>query len=552
MNRALAPLALAALLSAAAGCATAPGANSAVAPPRLVVLLALDGFPQRQLTGYLDQLAPDGLRRFIDRGAWFSNAQQGHSLTTTAPGHAVMLTGAYPHRSGIIANEWRDPVTFVQQYCVADPEHTYIGEPTRKLDGTSPKNLMVETVGDVLRRLNPQSRVLSVSAKDRGAILTAGRAGTAYMYQDRSGRFASSTYYMREHPPWVVEFNARRPADRFFHAEWKPLLAATEYARSVVDDQPWYASGGKLPKVMGEGSAAPGPAFYNQLLASPFMDELVIEFARAAMAAERLGADDAPDILVVSLKAHDFINHAWSAESRLSHDHVLRLDLMLQDFFRHLDSVVGRDRYLAVLTSDHGFTPAPEFSAAQGRDARRFNINPGVARIGTALDARFGPGKWLLGRSADTLVVNHALAREKGVDADAVIEEARRLLLAEPIVEAAYTRREMESGSRAGAPWFERMSRTFHPQRSGDVQFVIRRYWMLVGPATRAAATHGSPHPEDTIVPIAFYGPRWIVPGRNDAPVETADIAPTIARILGIPAPAASEGKLLPILAVRP
>ena len=122
------------------------------------------------------------------------------------------------------------------------------------------------------------------------------------------------------------------------------------------------------------------------------MDQLVIDFARAALAAERLGADDAPDILVVSLKAHDFINHAWSAESRLSHDHVLRLDLMLQDLFAHLDAVVGRDRYLAVLTAVHGFTPAPELSAARGRPGRRYDLNPGVARIGAVLEARFGPG----------------------------------------------------------------------------------------------------------------------------------------------------------------
>lgn len=540
---------MAALLAAVAGCATAPGPATHAAPPRLVVLFALDGFPQRQLIGYLDQLAPDGFRRFIDRGAWFSQALQGHSITNTAPGHAVMLTGAYPHRSGIISNEWRDPVTFAHQYCVADPEHTYIGEITETLDGTSPKNLMVETVGDVLRRLDPKSRVIAVSSRDRAAILPAGKTGTAYMYQARTGRIGSTTYYMREHPPWVVEFNARRPADRYFHAEWKPLLAPPAYARSVPDGQPWFARGGILPKVIGEGSAAPGPAFYSELLASPFMDELVIEFARAAIAAERLGTDDAPDVLVVSLKAHDFINHAWSAESRLSHDHVLRLDLMLQDFFQHLDTVVGKDRYLAVVTSDHGFTPAPEWSAAQGHDARRYNLNPGVARIGAALEARFGRGRWLLGRSANALVVNHALATQRNVNVDEVIEEARRLLLAEPVIEAAYTRNEIESGSRTGHPWFDRVSRSFYPGRSGDVHYVIRRYWMIAGPTTHSAATHGSPHPEDANVPIAFYGPAWIAPGRRDAPVETVDIAPTIARILGVPAPSASEGKVLPILA---
>lgn len=537
--------ALAAAL-ALAGCAASLAPAAAAEKPRLVVFLVVDGLPQRQVVDYRDQLAPDGLRRFLDRGAWFTDAHYGHSNTQTAPGHATMLTGAYPHRSGIIANEWRNPATGEVEYNTGDPAASYIGHKTHRLDGTSPKNLRAETVGDVLRRLDVRSKVIGISGKDRGAILPAGHRGTAYMYQAQTGEFASTTYYMKTHPQWVVDFHARKPADAYFQKEWQPLLDAPAYARSLPDGQSWYAKwGGKLPMKLGEGMAAPGPRFYAAVLASPFGDELMLAFARAAIAGEELGKDDVPDILSVSLSSHDYINHGFSAESRISHDHLLHLDRHLERFFRDLDATVGKDRYVVALTADHGFMPAPELSQSQGRDAGRLSGSQLVAQMNAGLAQRFGPGQWVLGVSAQALVLNHALVAERKLDAAALQEEARSLLLAEKVVAAAYTRREIETGSRAGAPFFEQVRRSWDSARSADIAIILKPYWMY---SSASATTHGSPHPYDTQVPILFYGPRWVKPGRVDARVEVADIAPTLARILGIPAPSSSEGKPLPLM----
>jgi hypothetical protein len=299
--------------------------------PRLVVLLVVDGLPMRQVTDYRQQLAPDGLARFLDRGTWYADAHYGHAFTVTAAGHATMLTGAYSHRSGIIGNDWRDRFTGERIYCTGDTTATYIGHAAKPLDGTSPRNLQVDTVGDVLRRADPRSKVIGVSGKDRGAILPAGKTGTAYMYMSSSGQFASSTFYMPRHPEWVDRFNAAKPADRFFKAQWKPALDDAAYAQSLGDNQPWFGTRvGKLPMTYGASDDKPGPGFYGSLLVGPFADQLTLDFARAALAGEQLGQDEATDILSVSLSGHDYVNHAWSAESRLSHDHLLQLDRMLQ------------------------------------------------------------------------------------------------------------------------------------------------------------------------------------------------------------------------------
>ena len=542
LRLAAALLAVAALL---AGCAGAPPAAVAERP-RLVVLIVMDGLPQAQLAAYRDQYGRDGFNRFLKQGAWFAEAHYGHAYTVTAAGHAVMLTGAYPHRTGIIGNEWRDPATGQLVYCTGDPAHAWLGHATPRLAGTSPANLRAESLGDVLRRVDARSKVIAVSGKDRGAILPAGRAGTAYLYMRQSGQFASTTWYMPEHPAWVRAFNDAKSADRYFGARWEPLLPAMAYARSVPDGQAWVAPGATLPKTLGEGQESPGPLFYDSLVASPFGDALALDFARAAIAGEALGADGSPDILSVSLSGHDYVNHAWGMESRISHDHVLQLDNLLAAFLRDLDRKVGRDNYVAVLTADHGFMPVPEFARSQGRDAGRRKAGETLAALEAGLAKRFGAGRWVRGWSAHGVLLDRAGATARGLDPRLLYDEAARLLAADPAVAAAFTRAELEAGGTTGVPYLAAARRSWHPALSADVQVIPRRGWMFSSYAT--GTTHGSPHSYDTHVPILFYGPKWVKPGRVDGRVEVVDIAPTLAAILGIAAPSSSEGRPLPIL----
>ncbi len=526
--------------------------TGAAAPnrPRLVVLIAIDGLPQRQVLAYRDQLAPDGLARFLDRGRWFANAHYAHGFTVTCPGHATLLTGAYPHRTGIIGNDWRDAQTGAPVYCASDISAQYIGNPTQPLDGTSPKNLRVETVGDVLRRADPRSKVIAVSGKDRGAIMPAGKAGTAYMYMGRNGQFASTTYYMKEHPAWVNAFNAQRFADRYFQTEWKPLLEPAAYARSLPDNQVWFGpAGGALPMRYGApDEQTPGPNFYGSLMRGPFGDALTLDFARAAIAGEGLGQGGAPDILSISLSGHDYVNHAYSAESRLSHDHVLQLDRMLQSFFHDLDKRIGADRYVMALTADHGFMPAAGRTQELGEPHGYIDSRQVLRNLNTGLQSEFGAGDWVIGYSGSSLLMNTALIAQRKLDRQAVAEAARKRLLAQDGFAVAYTRQELQSGSRAGAPYFAALQNSWHPDVSGDVQYAVAPHWMW---GTRGmGAAHGSPYAFDTHVPIMLYGPAWIGKGRIDKPVEVTDIAPTLAKLLGIAQPAATEGQVLPLMAL--
>ena len=350
-----------------------------IAPPKLVVVVVIDGLPQEQLLKSYDLLLPNGFRRLMDKGAWFSDAHQAHAFTVTAVGHASILSGAYPYQTGIIANDWKSrDGKFI--YNTADAAHKYLdGTPTTEDDGVSPKNLQVSLLGDELRYAsNNASRIFSVSGKDRGAILMAGKSGTAYMLSKKTGRFTSTSYYMDKHPLWWETYYAKQPQNRWFHQRWNLLLEDPKaYQRALPDGQPWAAVYNNMTSKMGYmyglGEITPGSIYYSMLIAGPFGDEATAEFATTLLKGESIGRNpkNATDILTVSFSSHDYINHNFGPESLQSMDHLIRLDRTLATFFDAVDAQVGRDHVLSLLTADHGFMNTPEYSVARGFDAGR-------------------------------------------------------------------------------------------------------------------------------------------------------------------------------------
>ena len=518
---------------------------SAAGGPALVVVLVIDGLPQEQLVKYRDLYGPGGFRRLLEDGAWFGNAHHMHAATLTAPGHATMLTGSYPYRNGIIANEWIDRRTFEPTYNTGDAAHSYLGHASKKLDGTSPARLRASTVGDEMKYSNNgQSRVVAVSGKDRGAILLAGKRGTAYMYMAESGMFASSTYYMNEHPAWHAAYYAKRPQDRWMGEAWTLLLPEAAYARSQPEGQAW-----QRPYVGGaRGFPFPLPrepkTYYQQLIRTPFGDEATLEFARAAIEGENLGRNPAgvPDLLGISLSTHDYVNHGFGPESRVSQDHLLRVDRALAGFFDYVDERIGLDKVLIALTADHGFMNAPEFSVAGGLAGARLNGPKLMGDLNTALQARFGVKGNLAPRFGfPAIPLDGELIAKNLLNRAEVEAHAARVLLDMPGIAAVYTRTQLESGVLPATPVSAQVLRSWNREVSGDLYIVQQPFALFGG----LVATHGSPYSYDTNVPLVFYGRRWIKPGKYPQAAAVADLAPTLSYLLEIRPPSASEGRVL-------
>jgi len=532
------------LLAPVAYAATKPVPDQAAAP-KLVVVMVIDGLPAEQLQRYRQQFGQGGLRRLMEQGASFTNAHQAHGVTVTAIGHSAVLSGAYPYRHGIIGNNWIDARGRLV-YCTEDARYKYIGEETGEHDGTSPAKLRVDTLGDQLRYASGnRSKVVTVSGKDRGAILLAGKTGTAYMFMDKTGDFASSTYYMQQHPAWVERFRAAKPQDRYYAKSWKPLLPDTAYADDAPDPAPGLKSPNRFPFTFYSESGAPASDYYGRLKTSPAVDELTLDFARAAVEGENLGsnASGATDLLGISLSGHDYVNHAYGPESRMSHDHLQQIDRQIAGFFDYLDKRIGMDKVLVVLTADHGFANTAEFSQGRHLDAARVDPKPLVAKLEAALAERFRITGLVRNSYLPEIYLDYAaIERNKLVRRD-VEDHAARFLLTQPGIADVFTRSQLEQGVAATSRVATLMQRAWNRELSGDLMVVTSAYSSFG--SGDSGATHGTPYAYDTNVPLLIMGGRWVRPGVQAQYAEVVDIAPTLAQILHLRPPAAAEGRVL-------
>ena len=526
-----------------------------IVPPKLVVVVVIDGLPQEQLLKSYDLLAPNGFRRLMDKGAWFSDAHQAHAITVTAVGHATILSGAYPYQTGIIGNDWRSrDGKFI--YNTADAAHKYLdGTPTTEDDGVSPKNLQVSMLGDELRyATNNAGRIFSVSGKDRGAILMAGKTGTAYMLSKKTGRFTSTSYYMNKHPAWWETYYEKKPQDQWFHKRWNLLLEDPKaYQRVLADGQPWAAVYNNMTSKMGYmyglGEITPGPIYYSMLIAGPYGDEATAEFSASLMKGESIGKNPsgATDILTVSFSSHDYINHNFGPESIQSMDHLLRLDRTLAKFFATIDAQVGRDNVLTLLTADHGFMNTPEYSTARGFDAGRVDPKALRGTVNALAEKKFGIANLAPQHMTGGWTLDYAAMDAKGVNREEVENFMARAVLEQPGMAFAFTRSQLERGTLPATRVATLVQRAWHRQFAIDLVVVQKPFYYFQSPSNspQAVCSHGSPYSYDTNVPLMVEGSKWIKAGRYGQYAETVDIAPTLAQILNVRVPSASEGKVL-------
>lgn len=487
---------------------------------RLVLLVAVDQLRHDYLTRFRTEYS-GGFARLLADGASFSDARLEHYPTVTAIGHSTMLTGALPSVSGIIGNDWYDRAEGKSVTSVSDPGTTLIGA---EGTGSSPHRLQVPTLGDELKvatRGDTAPKVIGLSLKDRSAILTSGhQANAALWFNGTSGGFVTSTYYGTALPAWAEAFNARRPFDAFAGRLWD------------------FAGGPS-----GTGRAMPGEAgqpLYSAAAGSPFGNEVLVDLAVTAIEAEKLGQRGITDLLSVSFSSNDSVGHSYGPDSPEVHDISVRTDRALARLFARVDELVGLDRTIVVLTADHGVAPLPEDQQARRLPGGRIPGSAIFDPIEAALDAKYGEAQWILASAGSSPYLNHAVAAERGLDLEEVRKVAAAAVMTVPQVARVYTRDQLLAGMVPDDTIGRRIARSYHLQRSGDLEIVLQPYWLRSSRGT----THGTPYRYDAQVPLVFMGPG-VRPGTYYNPVALNDLAPTVAALVGIPAPGGAAGRVL-------
>ncbi len=494
--------------------------------PKLVLAVVVDQFRYDYLLRFRNDYKA-GFARILEHGAVFTDAHHEHFPTVTAIGHSTFLSGATPSLSGIVGNSWYDRESGKEVTSVSDSATELLGgEPGKS--GSSPNRLIQSTVGDELKMDGKGVKVIGVSIKDRSAILPAGHmADGAYWFDGATGNWVSSTYYFKDLPQWVKDYNASRPADKYLGAAWLPFDAKPGSA------EPY--------KTM---ASQPGPRFYSALEATPFGNDLIEDMAEHAIAAEHLGKHPGTDILTVSFSSNDYVGHALGPDSPEVHDISVLTDRILGKLLDYVDAQTGADNVLFVMTADHGVTPVPEVNRARKMPGGRIVEKDLLGAIQQALVAEFGDGKWILGHSGPVPYLNYDLMAEKKLDPAVVEEAAAETLRHLPHIFRVYTRAELLTG-RVPEDYVSRDLRNgFFWKRSGDLFIIPDAYYFVDESANGRGTSHGTPFNYDTHVPVIFMG-SMIKPGKYDAPVAVNDIAPTLSEILEIEEPSGSVGRVL-------
>ncbi|HEX7842507.1 MAG TPA: alkaline phosphatase family protein [Kofleriaceae bacterium] len=510
-----------ALVTALGACANPSPPRPAEAPrpgtePRLVVLLIVDQWPEWSFEAKRPALT-GGFDRLLREGEWHVG-QHPSAATITAVGHALLGTGEPPYHSGILANEWwhRD---LEKQLKAIESE-----------DGTlSARWLRVPGLGDAVAAAKTGGKAVSISLKDRAAILPLGHAGTAIWYDPKRVAWTSTAS-----PAWLAEWNAAHPIAAHLHDVWTPLPETAGLA-GVPDDAPGEVGEKDLgPTFPHKLDATRSPA--DAVFAAPLGNDLVFDTATAAIEREQLGADDKPDLLILSLSAHDYIGHGWGQESWETWDAVLRIDRRLGRFLADLDAKVGAGRWAMIATSDHGASPMPEslhggrISYAQIQDAAN-----------RAAIAELGPGDWVANARYPTVYLSRAALAQKPRD------------LAVAMTKIVYALRSfpgLERVEKSGDFWGHCETRTadaflicitLDPERSGEIVYMPAKGWVLEDSDDVVATGHGSLQPYDRLVPVILLPPgRTAHPalsGPDPTTIEMGRIATVLARWLGVPPP---------------
>jgi len=495
----------------AAACAQAAPARTADTTPSLLVFITVDQMRPDYFSRFASQLT-GGLARLYRGGAFYTNAFHDHAITETAPGHSVTMAGRFPRSTGIVQNSAG----------VEDPQAPVIGGGG---PGASPFRFRGTTLTDWLRYKDPRSRALSVSRKDRGAILPLGRAKQSVFWYATTGNFTTSTYYADTLPTWVQRFNARGLPAQYAGQQWTPLLDAGQYPEPDSVPQENAGRGGTtFPHV-----APADPARAASVLAAfPWMDELTLRFALEGLDAMKLGTGPQTDILAISLSTTDAVGHAYGPDSRELHDQILRLDRYLGAFFDSLYKVRDSTRVVVALTADHGVAPYP---GVRSRDP-----NKGAEYVRTALDTAWATEARVAAALRDStqfvwdtpfLVVNRAALTAARLSPDSVLAAFVAAERKVPGVLRVDLVRDLARADTTRDAIARRWLHMLPPELPVEVVVTLRpyNYW------APGSATHGTPHDYDAHVPMVFYGPPF-KPGKYDEFARVVDMAPTLAAAL--------------------
>jgi predicted AlkP superfamily pyrophosphatase or phosphodiesterase len=513
-----------------------------VARPKIVIGLVIDQMRWDYFYRYYSRYSETGFKRLLNKGYNFENTFIPYVPTYTAVGHSCIYTGGIPATTGIIGNNWYEKSIGRNMYCTQDS--TVKGVDNNNEDGKmSPRNLWATTIGDELKLSNvAKSKVIGIALKDRGAILTAGHAANAaYWFDEKTGKWITSDYYMNALPNWVSEFNAKDLAGSYMKKDWETMYPIETYTQSTNDNKEYENNLlGFKTNVFPYKLSTLNVDKYSTFKFTPYAASFTFDFAKASIDREKMGAGAYTDMLTVSVSSTDYAGHAFGPNSIEIEDTYLRLDKDLSNFLEYLDRKFGSNNYLFFITADHGVSHVPGFLKENKIPTGIISEDNLMKELNKQIEDSFAVKK------AIPTIQNYQVYLDiTGIRAQGKHEEIITQFIIEKLAQKPYITGVVETSKLGSATIAEPMKKMvingYAATRSGDLQFMIKPGYFDGG---KKGTTHGLWNPYDAHIPLVFFG--WHVKqGSTNREVYMTDIAPTLAAMLHIQMPSGSVGKVL-------
>lgn len=506
--------------------------------PKLVVVIVIDQFradflerAQAQFLAEKTGTTLGGFKFLLAKGAWYPHARYNFLQNMTAPGHATILSGANPYLTGIPVNEWYDRSKQKPVYCTEDEEFGWLSGTKSGRIGSSPKNFFGTTFGDELKNFNKNARVVTLSLKDRAAILMGGKRSDVSLWMDPyTLSFTSSKYYFPDGklPKFALQTNAELDKNR------KQLVTESALYKTFPFPK------GKGKSLLPNNTTWADKAFQGEPAGLVLLENL----AEKAISEMQLGKDDHTDLLAVSFSSHDYAGHAYGPDSPAMDEMAIAEDVVLAKLFNYIQTTVpgGFQNVVVAFTADHGVAPNPEMAKLKKLGGGRVEESHLKKSLESALTDKFGKEseKWILEFNEMNIYLNHSLMEQKKVDPKLVEDEVIKRLLKEEAILTAFSSTQHRTNSLPAGLHKNELYASYFPERSGDIIAVLKPYYVS-GDDT---AVHQTGYSYDATVPLILMGEN-VKAGVYAEHAEVIDLAPTLSFISGVLPPALSEGRIL-------
>jgi predicted AlkP superfamily pyrophosphatase or phosphodiesterase len=516
--------------------------------PKLVVGIVVDQMCYDYLYRFQSHFSDGGFNKFLKHGLNCRNVVYNYVPTYTGPGHASIYTGTTPNNHGIVGNEWYNRPTNSTINCVSDINSTTIGSNSEE-GKASPVNLKTYTITDQLKMTYPNAKVVSMSIKDRGAILPGGHLSDgSYWFDYATGTFITSSFFKKELPKWVLNFNTNKNA-LTYSKTWDLLLPKEKY--QSIDDSPYeIIVGGKTtPTFPYDLLKMSGGKLNTQYFTmSPFANTLLTDFALESITNENLGADKQTDMLCISYSTPDIAGHTFGPYSLEIEDIYARLDRDLERLLKGLETKFGKEGFVVFLTADHAVVPVPQMLIDKKLPGGYLFLDKYINELKSASLVKFN-ADLIENEANQNIYLNLKRLDSLHLNKNEVASFFAEKIKFWPNIKAVFTSEELMNPAKDNE-WKDMVRFGYDFKRSGEIIFIMEPGFLVKEVDSKKAhrgTSHGSSFNYDTHVPLLWYGAQ--IPSKDVYEThEIIDIAPTLTHILNLQRSGAMTGK--PILDV--